>query len=178
MIFEYAYGKRLIPFKKVLNSIIIGIDDIGTSLFIVACSFFLDYVLTMKIETYTIRHILFWVFVVLNIIQFFFFLKEFLTKKNCVTNDKGIVIKRGSWFPGYGFNDYILYSDIVSCELYPTKFHPLMDGNCYATIFCDFQKMVKITDIKKHEYYVPLVECEKFVALVNERIASNNDSEA
>lgn len=173
--FEYAYKGN----SSASRFIVIFINFfycIGTSIIVAVLTSIIGILFSQKVENNIAGKILFWIIVAFNIFQFGLFIKEALAKKNCIINENGIIIKRGSYYPHYGFNDYILYSDVVSCEYHPTKFNFYGSHCCYAILFwvCDYNNVVKITDNKGKEYYVPLIEHEKFVKMVNERINKDN----
>lgn len=92
----------------------------------------------------------------------------FLPKK-VVLYQNSIHVKRNN-ISSQGFNDNILYSSIISCNIYRGEhFHGRGSPSC-SILFFDWDSLVEIVCEKNKKYYIPVKNTDDFIDEVNERV--------
>lgn len=166
-IYQFDFGN---PVKKFVSYLYQFIANLGLSILIFVFDVCVLFIISDNISNSIIIKILYTaLFIPSAAVILFFIVLTFLPKKIILT-DYCIKVKRNA-LPqadfSSGFNDYIVYSQIVSCQIYRNNIYR---GKNLPFVKFNWKNLIEIKDICNRQYYIPVKNPEDFIAEVNIRV--------
>lgn len=166
-IYKFDYGNA---FKFFLSYLIQFLVNLQICIFIYLGYFMLLGIITHNISNSGLRMFFAAILTMLSAITIAFFMVISVLPKRAILTTAGIKVRRNS-IPTFdlvrGFNDYIAYSTIVSCDIYIGN---IRAGKNLPVIFFNWDSLVEIKDIRNRRYFIPVKSAEIFISEVNKRI--------